>query len=328
MPDGTLRFYGAAGIDYGEMANVGASIHWTSRKDPAGRYARVFLNPTGFVADYGTPARRIVGLSADGNYAGLAGSGTSSRIFRDIPPGDGFENRHFFVSTAGTENPIGDDGPSVLYYYPRRAAGTPGANFGYSGNVTDYKATLRAPTNISGFVFDDQGISVVGFTDSEFGPIAASGFDFGSSALMKTEPKELDVLLSMSPVGIMRTAPTKAWQYLSEVRPRPERPGVPLAQFKWNEETSRSEISHYDQADWTGPQRPARWHFSPIAEDLERISPLLVKKGNPMGTLVDLRDLVGITWAGVIEVDDKVDQLEERVQYLERKLRGNVIDVE
>lgn len=314
LPDGTMRVYGASGSDYAQIANDGGIVHFTSRADGSGRRSYVNFDPDGFSAQYGSSVSSWISRFDLGLTYGVINSPVCGiRIYRNVSPADGSANRFHMLTANGVGS---DDGNSVLHMYGRRSGS------GDRGTVTDNMGLIRGAARGCGIVWYSGSIDIVGGTDSTFGPINASAFNVNSSALVKSEPAEVAQAIPAGARAVLHRAPARAWYYLDDLAPRPDKPGT------WIRETGPDGVARMVEQDWLYPEQPARLHFGPIAEELRAVSEHLAFVDAGGRLMTDVRDTLGVLWAATAEVDAaltaRLDALAERVARLE----GPVLDME
>src|SRR5206468_4318531 len=112
LTNGTQRFYGAAGVDYAEIANDGGVLRFRSRPDDFGRRSWVDFDPTAFRVRYGTTTESRSRLDIGLTYSVLNAPVTGIRVLSQFLPDDGTEARFHFVFA----NAAGDINDSVLHY--------------------------------------------------------------------------------------------------------------------------------------------------------------------------------------------------------------------
>jgi hypothetical protein len=304
LPDGTMRIFGASGSDYGQLANDGGQWSAISRADSSGRRSRVDFAPDGLHIKYGSISQTGVvsqtrtqadfGLT----YAVLNAPVTGIRVWRQFSPSDGSANRFHFLTATGS----GDDDESVIHYYGRRAGS------GDRGDTTDNLGLMRGAARGAAVLWDNNQISILGGTDSDYGRMVSDGLSSPSSGLLKTRPEEITRAIPGGARGVLQQAPAQAWYYLHDLKPRPEKPGVHVEKRMPDGSMQMVEL------DWQCPPKQPQMHFGPIAEDLQRISDKLVSTDSRGVLLTDLRDLIGVVWAAVADLDQDVSARLDRLE--------------
>lgn len=287
LQDGTMRWYPAAGSDYAEMYNDGAVLRFRSRPDSSNRRSYVHMNPAGFQCTYTTSAGANISQFDLGiTYGVINAPVTGIRLYRQTTPADGTQTRfHMLMASAS-----GDDSASVIHYYGRRAGWT-------ANTVTDNTGLFRNAVHANGILMGGSSVSILGNRDDVYGPFTADGFSTPSSGLLKSTPRPLAEQLTGGARAVLHRAPSQAWQYLHDLEPWPDKPGVQVQRRQPD-----GSLAMVD-AEWARPQPVARLHFGPIAEDLHAVSEHLTHRDDQGRLMTDLRDLLGVLWAAVADLD-------------------------
>jgi hypothetical protein len=264
-----------------------------SRADLSGHRSRIDFATDGLHIKYGSISQTgvvsQVRTQADFGltYGVINAPVTGIRVWTQFAPSDGTANRfHMVTADSG-----GDIDRSVLHFYDRRAGS------GDHGNTTDNFGLIRGAARGCAVMWFDGEIQVLGGTDTDYGNIVANNVARPSSGLVKTEPTEIDREIRTGPRRVLQEAPASAWHYLSELKPRPEKPGG-----KVQKRMPDGTMQLVDM-EWLSAQPKPLLHFGPIAEDLLAVSEHLAHYG-PDGVLrTNPADLLGVLWAAVADLD-------------------------
>lgn len=302
LQDGTLRFYPPSGTDYASLNNNGGVLQMTSMADGSGRRAYGFYNPSGFTFAYGTSSVYRSRLDVGLTYAVMAAPVTGIRIYDNLAPADGTDNRFHLLAA----NASGDINGSVWHYYTR----------------SDGTGILRGAPHGAAIGFYGGYTICLSGSDTAYGGLTADGFTTPSSEVMKSRPQELRRALGTTGIGVVRKVDSTVWAYLHDLEERPEYPGGMRQRILEDGTTVQVPI------EWASPPGPPPLHVGPIAEHLEAVSPHLVRRDWMGRLMTDQRDLLGVLWAAVRELDAEVTELRGRFSHPARRPDPPIVDGE
>jgi hypothetical protein len=200
------------------------------------------------------------------------------------------------------------NGPRRVSFINNNTSGAPipSGHLQYQ-HAADDRPWLWGVNQGCGLKFDANELSVTTGSSQTFGNIKAAGFPLSSSETVKTDVQPLAV----DSWAVIPGAPSREWFYRWEVEDEPHLApdGSPILWQVPNPDWSEARVRatpdrHPDKFVWVPadppPRRPARKHLFPIAEDLRRVAPSMVRDGDrPEDATVDLRDIVGLLWDAV-----------------------------
>jgi hypothetical protein len=256
LPNGTQRFYGAAGVDYAEIANDGGVLRFRSRPDSFGRRSWVDFDPTGLHIRYGTTSESRAKADFGLTYSVINAPVTGIRVLSQFAPDDGTASRFHFVFA----NASGDINDSVLHYVLNS----------FQGSDPAILAPGQSP-NGSGITWGNDRVTFSRGDGNASVPLYAADFiTFASTELAKRDIaliRHRDGLTSLDVV-----ARTRAYGYAYDWDVNPIEPrSVPL-QRRQSDGSMAIEAVPID----TTRSAPARRYYGLIAEQLQALAPDLV----------------------------------------------------
>jgi hypothetical protein len=295
LPDGTLRIWGSAGADYGQLVNDGGMWSGISRADGSGRRSRVDFAPDGLHIKYGTISQTGVVTQTRSQadfgltYTVLNAPVTGIRVWTQFAPSDGTENRFHFVHADSS----GDISDSVLHYVRNSERGGDPAIL----------APGFSPEG-SGITWSNNRITFTRGDGNATVPVYAASFNpEASTELAKREIAPIrhrDGLSSLDVVARIRSY-TYVYDWdLNPVEPRT----VPL-QRRQPDGSVKVENVPIDITRSEPPQR----HVGVIAEQLAAIAPDLVSMNRNGQLTVSLDARMGVLWDAVAQLHALVQDL-------------------
>lgn len=205
LPDGSQRFYGSSGTDYGSIVNSGGVIVFTSMQDPStGRRSRIEFNPSGLNAIYAQGSTLYSQANFGRTFGTIGAPVVGFRVYANLGAEDGTANRVFFVS-SNNGGPSGDLGNSVVHWQTRSFDNFAAFYHPHPGNTG------------SGLLFSAGAIGVIqGGPDTDNGAIVASAFNPPSSGLVKTTPApaRFGRERELSGLNVIDRVAAPEWSYL------------------------------------------------------------------------------------------------------------------
>lgn len=290
LPSGTIRIYGATGVDYGELANAAGAWVATSRPDSFGRRSRIDFAPEGLTIRYGTGGAGTRTTASFGlTYGVLNAPVTGIRVLTQFAPDDGTQNRFHFVHA----NANGDINDSTLHYVLS------------GGNNPAILAPGLSPLG-AGVKFVNDSVMCVNGAGTDVVTCQASAFNQGSSELRKRD-------IAPARFGVGRTARevvdrVAVYGFRYDGGQLPPR-SVPLRR-RQSDGSMRIEDVPVD----TTPTGPPPRRFSVIAEHLESIAPELVRRNAEGDLVIDVGDRLGVVWEAVREISRELRELRSELR--------------
>lgn len=303
-PDGDFKLYPPAGSNFSSMTNNGNDVIWRGPLDSNSRSGRFNVNTIGGGINFSSEGElgnlraevlvldRQVGLTAPNHVIRLNG--------RHAPiPGQ----RYLDVLET---NASGVTIPSTVLRFRNYSA--------VPGHV--------APGQNAGFKYEASTCAAVDNTGLAYCNVTALSYGTASSRLAKRGEADIAFRirdLVLDELDVIELAPARSWQYLSEQRgSRQAKPGITVEAPRLGpsggavlDEVGRPIVDTYE-ADWDWPEPEAPTHYGPMAEDLERVAPSLVRRdlGGPGELITDLRDLVGVQWGALGKLSRRLRAVE------------------
>ncbi|MQA15529.1 MAG: hypothetical protein GEV09_15575 [Pseudonocardiaceae bacterium] len=169
------------------------------------------------------------------------------------------------------------------------------ARLEYWAQGVNQRAFLSSPVSNSGLVFGANSLYATDW-DGDAGPIGATAFNNTSGRDSKRDVRDLP----FSALDAVMAAPVSEWEYVSDTRDEQE-VEVPSGEI---DDRGRPVGPPHKV---TLPAREAPRHIFPMAEDLPE-SMVSVDPDRPDEKQVDLRDALGVLWAAVQELSDRLPQ--------------------
>lgn len=284
LPAGTMRFYRPGGVSYAEITNLGNDLLFSGVLDVNGRTGALNLNELGVGLNFRNPS-------------------TTDLLAEHVL----FQNR---VRTTAPEVKFVVDQRYTPPSTPHRVEFSQLNSSGVVINNSLFQirlggggeAYLYSPTFDIGFVYTGAAM----FCSDAAGAaraVSASAFTVISDTRRKRNLRDPD--FTGGPLGVIRRAPVRVWEYADDLPGRrPPRPGHRLERLD-----RANRVVAETEAEWGAPERPARPHIGPLIEDL----PPALRAGTAELPEEDVRDLVGVLWGGVRQLDGRDDMLADRV---------------
>lgn len=304
QPDGSLRLYPNAGSNYNAIINNGSEVVFHGQLDGFGRSGYIYMWSAGVALTMGAPGvEQTSRLSVARSNLDLRAPVIGYRADHQFATGDATEHRHVFLHTDTSGN---DESHSILHFLNPYTTGT----------------LISSPTNNIGLWFTNQEnpdcIRVL-HNDGNAGHLQASGFQTVSGANVKENITDLP--FEGGALGVVRRAKSKMWELRHE-KQRSAQPGVKLRRKKPGvpPESNKDDDFELVDAEWDTPPpstRPPRKHVGPIADDIKAVAPELVStmthpNGGESTLGLNLGDMIGLLWAAVDVLADKVDALTDK----------------
>lgn len=190
LPDGTFRFYPAAGTNYSQIANFGNDVVWRGPLDPNGRSGRFNVNVTGCGMNFSSESE-ISRLRSEVVLFDRRVYTTAPNIFfrvdQRFSPVSGYPGFRAATFACTSTNGIDILGGSAVHYKMGDSGSGGWANNG-GGVKFEGGYVLICDGNLNGF-----------------GPIKSSSYENGSSREIKTDievlTRPLDVVCKVRPVS-------------------------------------------------------------------------------------------------------------------------------
>jgi hypothetical protein len=289
LSNGTMRIYGATGVDYGELANEGGIWRAISRPDANGRRSRIDFDPTGLRARYGTSTQVRSQLDVGLTYAVLNAPVTGIRIWSHLAPDDGTASRFHFVIA----NAAGDLNDTVLHYQRNS----------FRGGDPAILAPGFSPEG-SGITWSNNRITFTRGNGNATVPVYAASFNpEASTEMAKREIEPLSFGGGLSSLDVVARVRNYSYLYdwdLDPIEPRT----VPLRR-RQPDGSMRMEKVRVDVARREPPQR----HYGVIAEHLAAVAPELVSTNRNGQPTVSLDARVALALDAVRELYALVQEL-------------------
>ena len=288
-PNGTMRIYGATGVEYGELANVGGIWRATSRPDPNGRRSAVDFDPTGFRATYGTStvvrSRFDVGLT----YSVMNAPVTGIRVLSHLTPDDGSASRFHFVFA----NASGDINDTVLHYVLNS----------FKGDDPTFLAPGLSPEG-AGITFSNNNVQFVRGDGNAWVDISIAELNTPSTELVKRDITPIRHDRGRTSLDVVMSA--RAYSYVYDWDVDPIGPRSVRVQRRGPD----GEPCMQDEPVDVTRRRAPRRHYGPIAEHLAAVAPDLVHENNTGDLMVSETNKLGLLWDAVQVLGEKVRRLE------------------
>jgi hypothetical protein len=201
FPDGTLRFYPAAGANYSQIANFSNDVVWRGPLDGNGRSGRFNVNVLGCGMNFSNESEIPNNLRAEivvfDRNARITSPLTHFQVDGKLTTPTGERRGVLFSHTNSSGAPIG---ASFLYY--RMSNTNTGGFFGNGGGIK-FEASKVLVT--------------VGEDLSSFGTIQAGDFITSSSLEVKTDITSLRDSLGMRSVDVTRQVRAISYRYVDGV---------------------------------------------------------------------------------------------------------------
>lgn len=299
LPDGTLRLYPAAGTNYNAIYNEGGGgLIFRSGFDGSNRAGYLYLRNNSAQISYGTPGTLVHNsrLQCSIDASELWGGQIVYRADRNF----GTVNRHVFTQFEGSA----DVTNTVLYLRDTGGTGQFPWFHSIGGN--------------SGLIFGPNYMAVVN-NDANLIELRASNVAFPSSRRFKRAERAIGWTRPgrpqpVTPLDVIDSVESKEWEYLHEV-PGHRRPSPGKITRRSVDENGQETFDQVDgEWSWSEPEAAPK-HYGPMAEDLAALAPDLVRADptDPTQVFTDVRDLLGVLWAAVRQLNQKVDNRPGRV---------------
>jgi len=291
LPDGTQLFYPTSGTNFGRIENTGGDLRMRGQLSGASLAGWITIDATRSALTFGTSdATPRTRFQVDPVAAAAWAPIVSMRVDRTQGNPDAFGPRMLWTHFSSG----GDISNSVVHYGIVPSSGFP--------------HLYGAVTNI-GFVFDGGSggyVAVVDNTDFTRRPIQASEFQVFSDPRLKR--RVADINFTGGARAVVRGAPSKKFQLVSDLRTRPSRPGVQV--LRTGLDAQGRPTREMVDAEWSDPPAQPQWHFGPMADDL----PEEMQRPGSDGVLaVSIDGKIGVLWKATEELDVQLTALASQV---------------
>lgn len=287
LPAGTMRFYRPTGTGFAEITNLGNDLLFSGVLDVNSRTGALNLNELGVGLNFRNPS-------------------TTDLLAEHVL----FQNR---LRTTAPEIKLVVDqrytpptSPHRLQFSQLNSSGVT-----INNSLMEYRvggggeAYLYSPTFDIGFVFTG-GAMFCSDVAGAARAVSASAFTVISDTRRKRNLRDPD--FAGGPLGVVRRARERVWEYADDLPGgRPPRPGHRLERLD-----RANRVVAETEAEWGAPERPARPHIGPLIEDL----PAALRAGTAENPEEDLRDLIGVLWGAVRQLDGRDDMIADRIATL------------
>lgn len=312
LPDGTQRLYPASGSNYSNIENFNGEAVWRGLMDANGRSGRLNVGMAGVGMNFSNAGEvpnnlrsevvvfdrfvrataPLIGLRVDGRYSPVAGG-----------------TRRLYLTHSNSSNV--DIGDSVIEY---KVTG--------SGN----EAWMQATGQNSGIIFADNNI-YISHNDGNPAELRCGNLIELSARRFKDRIRDIAWTRAgetVTALDVVRGARSQEFEYLHD-RARAARPGLNLRRPKLSPVgepvVDDTGVAVFDEvpAEWNFDLPPAPKRYGPMADDLKVLAPSLVQADpvHPDREWVSVSDKVGVVWAAVGILADRLETLVARLDRLD-----------
>ncbi len=307
-PDGTWKLYPASGTGYNAIFNNGNEVVFRGLLDSQGRSGYLRISAAGIASQFGIPGQSVTAqLSVGSANIDLTSPINGLRSDKRFATANGnpYNNLLIFNDAAGA-----DIGNSVIQHSQWNTNGTGWGCTGRNTNMVFDNGTDS--TNRVHFVYNDGN-----YADIHCGNVYAPNVTAPSGRAMKHRITDIPY----EPLDVIRRSPAKQWQYREDALPV----NPPDEQGPWmlrrRKDGTDKHTGHADDFEWAEHDRPGTSHelsyvaarrVGPMADDIAQHAPHMVHEDAAGQLHLSLGDQIGVLWAAIERLADKVDQLTDK----------------